>query len=428
MKRIILACSLLSMLSIFGQIKTLDTLPVPFATKSKANFSNVIGWEDGRTPIAPQGFKVTKFADGFDNPRWLYITPNGDILVAESNSNYGLFKQIGATLIGAGGSKNLEHSADRITLLRDTDKDGAPDLKDIFLNHDLNQPFGMLVLDDWFYVANTDALLRFPYISGQTRILGAAEKIAGLPAGKNNQHWTRNIITDPYKSKIYIAVGSGTNIAEKGMEGERMKASILEIDPNNGELKVFASGLRNPVGMDWNPNDLTLWATVNERDGLGDNLVPDYFTRIYKNGFYGWPYTYFGLNKDPRVDSPKPEKEEQTIVPDVNLGSHTASLGLVFYRGKSFPKKYHNGAFIAQHGSWNRKDLAGYKVVFIPFENGRPTGPPQDFLSGFIIDPEKDEVYGRPTGVIEMPDGSLLVTDDTSNTIWRIHYRQESSE
>ncbi|MCL4160743.1 UNVERIFIED_CONTAM: hypothetical protein GTU68_003677, partial [Idotea baltica] len=350
-----------------------DTLPSPFATKSVSNFSKVIGWKDGRTPIAPEGFKVTKYADGFDNPRWLYELPNGDILVAQSNSNYGFFKQIGAWIIGAGKSKNLSHSADIITLLRDSNHDGRPDIRETFLQQGLNQPFGMLVLEDFFYVANTDGLIRYPYQEGDTKIKAKKEEILPLPAGKINQHWTRNIIASPDGSKIFIAIGSGTNIAEKGIEKELLKANILAYNRESKDMQVYASGLRNPVGMDWEPETKTLWTVVNERDGLGNNLVPDYLTSVKKNGFYGWPYSYFGID-DPRVDIEKPKAYKETIVPDYALQSHTASLGLVFYTGNSFPAKYHGGAFVVQHGSWNRKKLSGYKVVFAPFENGSPSG------------------------------------------------------
>ncbi|RZJ63744.1 MAG: sorbosone dehydrogenase family protein [Flavobacterium sp.] len=393
-------------------------LPAP--SKSTGNYSNVIGWKDARTPKAPAGFTVAKYADGFENPRWMYGTPNGDVLVAESNTNYSLPKQIGATIIGAGGSNNLKKSADRITILRDTDKDGKPDTRETFLTNGLNQPFGMLVIGKWFYVANTDALLRFPYEPGQMKITGKPEKIADLPAGKVNQHWTRNLIANSDNSKIYVAVGCGTNIGEKGMEHEIMKASILEMNPDGSGIRIYASGLRNPVGMGWAPGTKTLWTAVNERDGLGDELVPDYLTSVKENGFYGWPYSYWGNHIDTRVKEIKPEMLDNVVVPDVDLGSHTASLGLAFYTGKAFPEKYRNGAFIAQHGSWNRKLLSGYKVVFVPFSNGKAAGPMEDFLTGFVEDPQKDEVYGRPTGIIMLPDGSLLLTDDKTNTIWRI--------
>ncbi|CAM3331112.1 PQQ-dependent sugar dehydrogenase [Aequorivita lipolytica] len=411
-------------LSLFSQVKDGKELPEPFATKSNSNYSNVIGWNDGETPKAPEGFVVTKYADGFENPRWMYVTPNGDVLIAESNSNYSIPKQIGATIIGAGGSNNLKNSADVITLLRDTNNDGMPDLRKTLLTkkEGLKQPFGMLVIGDWLYVANTDAVLRYPYKAGQTEITVMGKKIADLPAGKVNRHWTRNIIANADNSKIYIAVGSGDNIGEKGMEHEVMRANILEMNPDGSDLQVYASGLRNPVGMDWEPTTKTLWTSVNERDELGDNLVPDYLTSVKQDGYYGWPYTYWGNHYDPRVPIPPNVRLKEAIVPDVDLGSHTASLGLVFYTADSFPKKYKNGAFVVQHGSWNRDILSGYRVVFIPFENGKPAGKPSDFLTGFIVDPNKDEVRGRPVGAVVLPDGAMLITDDTTHHIWRIAY------
>lgn len=408
----------------FAQEDKEKQLPEPYATKSVSNYSNVIGWKEGETPTAPEGFSVSKYADGFENPRWMYVLPNGDVLVAESNSNYSIAKQIGATLIGAGGSNNLKHSADKITLLRDMDHNGYPDVRETLLTKEegLNQPFGMLLIENWLYVANTDAVLRYPYQSGQTKIRGIGQKVVDLPAGKINRHWTRNIIANAANSKIFIAVGSGDNAGEKGMEHEIMKANILSMDPDGGNLEIYASGLRNPVGMDWEPTTQTLWTTVNERDELGDNLVPDYLTSVQPGGFYGWPYMYWGNNYDPRISVPSNVRLKSPIVPDVDLGSHTASLGLVFYTAAQFPQKYKNGAFVVQHGSWNRDLLSGYKVVYIPFKNGRPNGKPEDFLTGFIVDPQKDEVRGRPVGAVVLPDGSMLITDDTTNHIWRIAY------
>ena len=396
----------------------LDSLPSPYATKSSRNFSNVIGWGD-QMPTAPNGFVVEKFADGFNNPRWMYVAPNGDVFVAESNSNHSFIEQVGGTLIGANKSNNLKHSADRISLLRDTNKDGIPDQRDTLLTG-LNQPFGMLVIGHWLYVGNTDALVRYPYKAGQTKISNPPEKIIDLPAGDKNRHWTRNIITNADNTKIYIAVGSGSNVAENGIANELLRADILEINLDGSDLKIYASGLRNPVGMGWAPGTKTLWTVVNERDGLGDELVPDYLTSVKQGGFYGWPYCYFGQHIDPRVEETQPELVKKTIVPDVPLGSHTASLGLAFYTANSFPKKYQGGVFIAQHGSWNRSVLSGYKVVFIPFANGIPSGKPEDFLTGFIADLEKSEVHGRPVGLTLLPDGSLLVADDVTNTIWRV--------
>jgi glucose/arabinose dehydrogenase len=318
-----------------------DSLSSSHATKSVRNYCKVIGWK-GVTPKAPEGFVVEKFADGFENPRWMYITPNGDILVAESNSNHSLIEKVGGTILGASRSNNLRHSADRITLLRDSDKDGFPEQKETFLTG-LNQPFGMLVIGKWLYVGNTNGLVRYPYSAGQTKITEQPEKIVDLPAGKHNRHWARNIITNSDSSKIYIAVGSGSNIAEKGIANELLRANILEINIDGSDLKIYASGLRNPAGMGWAPGTRTLWTVVNERDGLGDELVPDYFTSVRQGGFYGWPYTYFGQNEDLRVKETKPVLVNKTILPDVNLGSHTASLGLAFYTANSFPEKYQGG-------------------------------------------------------------------------------------
>jgi len=394
-------------------------LPAPYETKSVMNFSNVVGWNDDQAPRAPEGFTVKKYADGFENPRWMYVTPNGDVLVAESNSYHSLIERIGAVFIGANKSNNLRKSADRITLLRDTTNDGIPDMHETFLKN-LNQPFGMLILDDGFYVANTDGLWVYPYQPGQNKITAKGKKLASLPAGKHNRHWTRNIIANADGSKIYIAVGSGSNVAEHGIEAEQLKADILVMDTDGSNLKVFASGLRNPVGMDWAPGTNSLWTVVNERDELGDDLVPDYLTHVVEGGFYGWPYVYFGQHADPRITVKHPAYVKNTIVPDVPLGSHTASLGLVFYTANAFPEKYQQGAFVVQHGSWNRSTLSGYKVVFIPFKNGKPSGEPEDFLTGFIDDLSSEKVHGRPVGATLLKDGSLLITDDVTNTIWRV--------
>jgi len=416
--------ALLLPFAIAAQKQVKKTLPAPYATKSITNYSNVIGWKDGAMPKAPPGFTVTKYAEDFDNPRWMYVVPNGDVLVAESNSNYSIPKQVGAAIIGAGKSNNLNKSADVITILRDTDKDGKPDFRAKLLTKEngLNQPFGMLAIGNWFYVANTDALLRFPYDPKENKIMGEAVKLIELPAGKHNQHWTRNIIANADNSKIYIAIGCGSNVAENGMEEEKGKAAIYEVNPDGTGLKLYASGLRNPVGLGWAPGTNTLWTTVNERDELGNNLVPDYLTSVKEGGFYGWPFSYWGNHVDPRIkkEDAKPELVKEAIIPDVDLGPHTASLGLAFYTEKAFPSKYRNGAFIAQHGSWNRDPIAGYKVVFVPFKDGKPTGKYEDFLTGFVVDAKKNEVRGRPVGVTILPDGAMLVTDDKTNTIWRI--------
>lgn len=401
-----------------GMAQEID-LPEPDTTANTKNYSTVIGWPEGKTPIAPDGFTVTKFADGLRNPRWAYVAPNGDIFVAESNTENDAEEKAEAEETGKDESTNVEPSANRITLFRDTDNDGMPDMQEIFLDG-LNQPLGMLVLGNSFYVANTDGLMQFPYEEGQTSITAEGNKIVELPAGGYNNHWTRNIIANEDGSKIYISVGSGSNVGENGMEHEVRRANILEVNPDGTGERIYAAGLRNPVGMDWAPGTQTLWAAVNERDGLGDELVPDYITDVIEGGFYGWPYAYFDQIEDPRWAGEKPEMIEATLVPDVPLAAHSASLGLAFYDKTAFPEKYHNGAFIGQHGSWNRSELVGYRVAFVPFENGEPAGEPEDFLTGFIAERENNEVYGRPVGVTVLPDGSMLVMDDSSNTIWRV--------
>ena len=394
-------------------------LPSPNQTKSVRNFSKVIGWPVGKTPIAPKGFVVSRYADDFICPRWMYVCPNGDVLVAEANTELTGLIKLGAKLLGITKSQRFDKSANRITLLRDSNSDGKADFRKVFLSG-LNQPFGMLIIRNSFYVANTDGLWKYPYQNGQTAITKAGTKILSLPAGGYNNHWTRNIITNADSSKIYISVGSGSNVGENGMENEVRRASILEINLDGSGEIIYASGIRNPVGMGFAPGTSTLWTAVNERDELGDDLVPDYFTSVKKGGFYGWPYSYFGNNIDPRVEEKRPDLVKKAIVPDVALVAHTASLGLAFYTGNIFPQKYRNGAFIGQHGSWNRSEISGYKVVFVPFSNGKPSGKPQDFLTGFISDKQKEEVYGRPVGVTVLPDGSLLVADDASNIIWRV--------
>lgn len=374
------------------------TLPPPYATESKSNNSRVLKWSDGKTPTAPEGFTVTKFADGLENPRWTYIAPNNDIFVVES---------------GTRTSKN------QITVFRDADKDGKFETRNVFISN-LNRPFGMLVMNDFFYIANTDGLYRYPYKNNPLKLETQGTKILELPAGGYNNHWTRNIISNQDGSKIYVSVGSGSNVAEHGIDKEIRRAAILEINPDGTGEKIYASGLRNPVGMDWNPVNGELWTAVNERDELGDDLVPDYITSVKKDGFYGWPYSYFGNILDPRMKGERKDLAAKAIVPDVPVGPHTASLGLAFYDKDVFPKKYKNGIFVGQHGSWNRAKISGYKVVFVPFANGKPSGKPEDFLTGFIADEAKAEVYGRPVAVTVMNDGSLLVNDDSGNTIWKV--------
>lgn len=407
-----------------GSAKTtnynVDSLPEPYATKSSMNFSRVVGWKNGETPVAPQGFTVTKYADGFDHPRWIYVASNGDVFVAESNTILKGIKKIPAKVGRKIKTHHFGESANRITLLRDKNKDGVPDERHIF-KQGLDQPFGMLILNDKFYVANTNELLQFNYRSGADSLTGAADTIVRFTKSKMNQHWTRNLIASEDGKKIYIAIGSSTNIANNGLADEAKRACIIEINADGSGERSYAEGLRNPVGMAWAPGTNTLWAAVNERDDLGDELVPDYLTSVKPGGFYGWPFAYFGSHADPRMkEDPKPELVNKTIIPDVPLGSHTASLGLIFYEKKAFPQKYHYGAFITQHGSWNRSIVSGYKVVFVPFKNGKPSGRPEDFLSGFIDDLSKSDVHGRPVGIAVLPDGSMLVSDDVNNIIWRI--------
>ncbi|NUY80781.1 sorbosone dehydrogenase family protein [Flavobacterium sp. MAH-1] len=372
------------------------TLPPPYQTESFTNNSRVIGWEQGQTPKAPEGFTVTKFADGLENPRNTYIAPNGDIFVVES---------------GTRTSKN------QITIFQDKDKDGKFESRNVFISG-LSQPYGMLVIGNTFYIANTEGVYRYAYKAGQTKLEGKGKKILDLPAGGYNNHWTRNLIASTDNSKIYVSVGSASNVGEYGMDKEVRRAAILEINPDGSDEQLFASGIRNPVGMDWNPITKELWTAVNERDGLGDDLVPDYITSVKRGGFYGWPYSYFGQIEDPRLKGQKPELVKKAIVPDVPVNSHTASLGIAFYTGNQFPDKYKNGAFVGQHGSWNRSKLSGYKVLFVPFKDGKP-GQPEDFLTGFVQG-DNSRVHGRPVDVTVMNDGSLLVNDDSGNTLWQI--------
>jgi len=395
-----------------------DSLPPPYETKSVKNFSKVLGWQNGETPKAPDGFIVTKFADSLDHPRWLYVADNGDVFVSEANTELKGIKKIGAKLSRKIKTQHYGKSANRVIRFADADHDGIPEKRSVYIDG-LNQPFGMLIIGNHFYVANTDAILEYNYSPDASSVTSPGRQIISLPG--QGRHWTKNIITNDKKDKIYIAVGSASNVAENGLDKEIRRANIIEINPDGSGEKIYASGLRNPVGMDWAPGTHALWTAVNERDELGDELVPDYVTSVKEDGFYGWPYSYYGQHKDPRMkDYPADSLVAKAIVPEVPLGSHTASLGLVFYDKKSFPEKYHNGAFVAQHGSWNRSIISGYKVVFIPFKDGKPSGKPEDFLTGFISNLSKSEVHGRPVCVVLTRDGSLLVTDDVSNTIWRV--------
>lgn len=375
-------------------------LPPPDPGHDAQRRSKVIGWPEGKTPTAPPGFVVSRYADGLDSPRWLLVTPNGDVLVAESST--------------------ASRSADRITLFRDSDGDGHPDRREVFLERNLKKPLGMQVIGQHFYVANTDGVWRYPYQPGDIRITGEGEKILDLPAGGYNNHWTRNLLANVDGSKLYVSVGSGSNIGEHGMDNEVRRAAILEVDPDGQHETLYAGGLRNPVGMAWAPGTQTLWTVVNERDRLGDELVPDYLTHVERGGFYGWPYAYFGPHEDPRLAGQRPDLVRETRVPDVPLGAHTASLGLAFYNQEAFPERYRGGAFIGQHGSWNHSSLVGYQVAFVPFERGSPKGPAEPFLQGFIADADKGEVHGRPVGVAVLPSGALLVADDAGGTLWQV--------
>ncbi|MBC7888989.1 MAG: sorbosone dehydrogenase family protein [Ferruginibacter sp.] len=388
-------------------------LPAPFATPSKRNVSKIIGWPQDKTPIAPPGFSVTRFADSLDNPRWLYVAPNGDIFVAMANTISDGFTKT------ASDKKPGAKSSNTILVLRDKDGDGIPEIKKVFVTG-LNRPLGMLILKNQFYVANTDGVWMFPYATDQTEMTVPGTKILSLPAGGYNNHWTRNLIASRDGSKIYVSVGSGSNVAEHGLENENRRANILEINPDGSGERIYAAGLRNPVGMGWATGTNTLWTAVNERDGLGDDLVPDFTTSVKENGFYGWPYAYYGKNPDPRMKGERMDLVNITITPDVSVGAHTASLGLAFNENNYLSAAYAGGLFIGQHGSWNRSELAGYKVVFIPFKNGKPSGPVKDFLTGFIADKDNSTVYGRPVGVVFARDGSLLVADDSGKKIWRV--------
>ena len=375
-------------------------LPPPYTTRATANPSTIVPWPKGRTPTAPAGFDVSLFADEFDNPRMIYVLPNGDVLVSESNPQQG---------------------ASRIILLRDENKSGMPTLRRTFARR-LNMAFGMALIGSRFYIGNTNAVVVLPYSAGATQIKRQPEKVLDLPSGG---HYTRNIIADAKGHKLYVAVGSATNVDEQRIdEKDLRRAAILQVNPDGSNMRVFAGGLRNPVGMDWEPKTSTLWTVVNERDGLGDELVPDYLTGVRDGAFYGWPYSYFGQNEDPRKKGQRPDLVAKAIKPDYALGSHVAPLGLAFYQGKSFPARYHGGAFIGMHGSWNRSNLVGYKVAFVPFQNGKPSGAMEDFLTGFVANPRSNEVHGRPVGVALWTDGSLLVADDASGKVWRVSMKR----
>lgn len=397
-------------------------LPEPNKTLiPTVNIAKATGWPEGTKPHAAPGLRVEAFAGDLDHPRWLHVLPNGDVLVAESDAppkpegNQGLRGWVMKKAMARAGSGG--ESANRITLLRDSDGDGVAEQRTVLLEG-LNSPFGMALLDDWLYVANTDALLRFPYEQGATRIDAPGEKVVDLPGGPINHHWTKNVIASRDGARLYVTSGSNSNVGENGMAAEENRAAILEVDPQNKTLRLFASGLRNPNGLAWQPDSGQLWTTVNERDEIGSDLVPDYMTSVQDGGFYGWPYSYFGQHLDKRAEPPRPDLVAKAIVPDYALGAHTSSMGLAFYEGELLPERYRNGAFIGQHGSWNRKPRSGYKVVFVPFRDGRPDGAPEDILTGFVSADEK--ALGRPVGVAVDRTGALLVADDVGDIIWRV--------
>lgn len=385
------------------------------------NVAPVDVWKGDEKPVAPAGFTVTAYARNLDHPRWLYVLPNGDVLVAETNAppkpedSKGIKGKIMQMQMKKAGA--VTPSANRITLLRDVDANGAAKTRTVFLKN-LNSPFGMTLVGKDFYVANSDAVMRFNYEEGKTAITTAGVKVMSLPAGPLNHHWTKNIIASPDGKFLYMTVGSNSNVAENGIEKEEGRAAIWELERATGKSRLFATGLRNPNGMAWEPKTKALWTVVNERDELGNDLVPDYLTSVKDGGFYGWPYSWYGPNVDARVKEPRPDLVSKAIVPDYALGAHTAALGLAFYEASAFPASYHGGAFIGMHGSWNRKPHSGYKVVYVPFADGKPAGPPQDFLTGFLDKNEK--ANGRPVGVAVAKDGALLVADDVGNTIWRV--------
>ena len=398
------------------------TLPQPQRTLiPTVNIAPAKGWSDGVMPQGAAGTRVNAFASGLDHPRWLLVLPNGDVLVAESDAppKPDAAKGIKSWLMGlvmkrAGAGRP---SANRITLLRDSNGDGVADLRSVLLQG-LNSPFGMALVGKTLFVANADAVLGFAYNEGDTRITTPGVKLVDLPGGPINHHWTKNIVASPDGRRLYVAVGSNSNIAERGMAAEAQRAAIWEVDTTNAAHRIFASGLRNPVGLAWEPHSGALWTVVNERDELGSDLVPDYMTSVREGGFYGWPYSYFGQHLDERVKPQRPELVASAIIPNYALGPHTASLGLAFSGGTSLPAIYSSGMFIGQHGSWNRRPHSGYKVIFVPFKDGRPAGAPIDLLTGFLS--EDGQAFGRPVGVALDKRGALLVADDVGNVIWRV--------
>ena len=384
-----------------------------------------IGWKPNEMPTPAAGLKVQPFATKLDHPRWMLALPNGDVLVAETNAppkpedNDGFSGWVEKQLQQDAGAN--AKSANRIILLRDTDGDGVADQRSVLISG-LNSPFGMALVGDQLYVADTDALLRFPFKVGDTRITAKPYKVTDLPAGRINHHWTKNVIASPDGSKLYVAVGSNSTVGDRGNAVEEGRATIWEVDAKTGNHRIYAYGIRNPVGLGWEPSSKQLWVVVNERDGLGSDLVPDYLTSVQFGGFYGWPWYYWGGYVDSRPKDPPPELVQDTVIkPDYALGPHTAALGLTFASGETLGPSYADGAFIGEHGSWNRDPLSGYKVVFVKFQKGQPVGKPIDVLTGFLD--SRGQAHGRPVGVAIAKDGALLVADDVGNTIWRVGKR-----
>ena len=416
------ACGETSSLQVSDGTGPSPKLPEPNKTlMPTVNIAPAVGWPDGAKPTAAAGTQVAAFAEGLDHPRWLYVLPNGDVLVAETNAppkpddGKGIKGWVMKKVMGRAGAG--VPSPNRITLLRDKDHDGIAETRTVFLEN-LNSPFGMTLVGNDLYVADTDRLLRFHYESGDIAIKSQPIKVVDLPGGTLNHHWTKNVIASKDGSKLYVTVGSNSNVAENGMDQEEGRAAIWEVDRATGNHRIFASGLRNPNGMAWEPQTGALWTAVNERDEIGSDLVPDYITSVKDGAFYGWPFSYYGQHVDIRVEPQNPDLVAKAIAPDYAVGPHTASLGLTFAEGNSLPAQFKEGAFIGQHGSWNRKPHSGYKVIFVPFTGGKPTGQPVDVLTGFL---DKDEnALGRPVGVVIDQQGDLLVADDVGNKVWRV--------
>ena len=398
------------------------TLPKPVTSLiPTVNFAPARGWPEGRMPTPMAGLQVTALGTNLDHPRWVYVLPNGDVLVAESNAPpkrddaKGIKGWVMKQVMGRAGAG--VPSANRITLLRGLDGSGKAESQSVFLQN-LNSPFGMALVGNDFYVATTDAVLRFAYEPGQTRITAPPVKVADLPAGPINHHWTKSLIANPQGTKLYVTVGSNSNAGERGPAAETGRAAIWELDLASGQHRVFASGLRNPNGMGWSTDSGALWTVVNERDEIGSDLVPDYLTSVKDGAFYGWPYSYYGQHVDDRVKPPRPDLVAKALVPDYALGSHVAPLGMAFSEGGALPLPLARGAFVGEHGSWNRIPHSGYKVVFVPFVNGQPSGLPLDVLTGFLS--AEGHAYGRPVGVAIDKRGALLVADDVGNVVWRV--------